>query len=97
MNCCNNKNNNSNNGHSHHMWMMILCCGAPILLLLIISLLGTNFTGIRVILAGILPFVCPIMMIIMIPMMFMKRKGNGKCHEDNITENIDEKENNINL
>ena len=81
MKCSENKNNNSKKGHLHHMWMMALCCGAPILLLGIISLLGTSFSGSRAVLAGALPFVCPIMMAVMIAMMFRKDKRNGDCCE----------------
>lgn len=89
MNSCNHNNNNSNKGHALHMWMMILCCGAPILLLIVILLLGTNFAGLKIALAGILPFLCPIMMLIMIPMIFMRNKNNGECHENNPMEQTD--------
>ncbi|HZK71836.1 MAG TPA: hypothetical protein VFD03_10050 [Clostridia bacterium] len=93
MNCCNNnkndstdKNNNAHKGHMSHMWMMALCCGAPIILLLIISLLGASFSGIRGSLLGFLPFICPIMMVFMIPMMFRKGKDSGDCHKENQNE-----------
>jgi len=86
MKCCDqneNKttNNNKKKGHFNHMWMMLLCCGAPILVLFVISLLGTSFPEIKLALVSILPFLCPIMMLIMIPMMFMKGKNNSGCHE----------------
>ncbi len=81
MKCSENKNNNSKNGHLHHMWMMVLCCGTPILILGVISLLGTSYSGSRAVLAGALPFACPIMMVVMIAMMFRKDKGDGDCCE----------------
>ena len=76
--------------------MMILCCGAPILLLGVISLLGTSFTESRAVLAGALPFVCPIMMIAMIVMMFKTDKGNRDCCEHKPVEG-NENENNSTL
>ena len=100
MNCYNNnendntdKKNKAHKGHMSHMWMMALCCGAPIILLVIISLLGVSFSGIRASLIWILPFICPIMMVFMIPMMFRKGKDNGDCHTENQNEiTIDVKE-----
>jgi len=93
MNCCDNNKNESKNknknvhkGHMSHMWMMALCCGAPLMLLLVISLLRASFPGIRVVLIGILPFLCPVLMIFMIPMMLKKGKNDGDCHKVNIKE-----------
>lgn len=60
--------------------MMLLCCGAPILLLGVISLLGTSFYERRIV-TGALSFVCPIMMVVMIAMMFRKDKGSEDCCE----------------
>jgi len=103
MNCCDNKNdkeevqgqnqNQKNKGHMPHMLMMALCCGAPIILLLIIPLLGANFSGLRGILTVIAPFICPLMMIFMIPMMFRGHKKNdnggstGHCETVKATDN----------
>ncbi|SHH54096.1 hypothetical protein SAMN02745823_00227 [Sporobacter termitidis DSM 10068] len=87
MNCCNNDNdhNNSNtdSGHKHrghmgHLWMMLLCCGAPMILLAVISLLGSSIPGLRTTLGAVIPYLCPIMMIAMIPMMFKKDKGDDQ-------------------
>jgi len=75
--------------------MMFLCCGAPILLFVVITLLGTSFSGIKVFLAGVLPFICPIMMLIMMPMMFVKHKESGEFHEHKPVES-NEDENNSN-
>lgn len=94
MNCCNhNPNDNQANGsHEHkgimsHMWMMVLCCAAPLVLLVVIALLGSRIPGLKILLISILPFVCPIMMVGMIPMMFMHRKHGKK---------LDEKDNELN-
>ena len=90
MNYCNDKKNdntdkskNAHKGHMSHVWMMVLCCGAPIILLVIISLLGASFSGLRGSLLWMLPFICPIMMVFMIPMMFRKGKDSGDCHKEN--------------
>lgn len=82
MKCCNQSKNNKHLGHSHSIWMMILCCGVPILLFFVISMLGANFTALKAVLISILPFLCPAMMLLMIPMMFMKSKGRGESHEN---------------
>ena len=83
MNCCthNSKDTNQNSqkkqhvhGHLSHIVMMALCCGAPVLILLAIPLLGSSLPGLRAILAGIAPFLCPLMMI---SMMFLHGKHNG--------------------
>lgn len=83
MNChgSNNQENNNNskghNGHGWHMLLMLLCCAIPLALLAMLSALRINSP----ILGKILPFgallLCPLMHILMIPMMFrkeMKRK-----------------------
>lgn len=75
------------------MWMMVLCCGTPLLLLLIISLLGTGFSGTKVFFIGALPFICPIMMLIMMPMMFIQKNGSGDCHEQTSVESRDNETN----
>lgn len=75
---------NSHKGHLSHMLMMALCCGAPILILLIVPFLAKNGgAGMAKVLAGIAPFLCPLMMLFMIPMMFRGKKDNAdknECH-----------------
>lgn len=98
MNCCNdhkqdnvNKKENTHKGHMSHMWMMVLCCGAPILLLFLLPLLGTRIPGLRTALSVLIPFICPVMMVIMIPMMMKKNKGNGNgdCHHRSESKSIE--------
>ena len=67
------------------LMMVALCCGAPILILLIITLLG--YQGI---LFTLLPFICPIMMVLMMPMML---RGGNKDK----SEQTEEKPSNQNL
>lgn len=93
MNCCGNHHNNNNNNHEkppknkkphgahvHPMWMMALCCGAPIIMLAAISLLGSISPGTKTFLLSIVPYICPIMMLVMIPMMFFtNKKSKNSC------------------
>lgn len=87
MNCCNHNSNDTNEnnqksqhthkgGHLFHMLMMALCCGAPVLILLAVPLLGSSLPGLRAVLLGIAPFLCPLMMI---PMMLRHGKHDDHC------------------
>lgn len=85
MNCHgnNNENNNENKGrHNHnpikHLLHMILCCGLPVLIFLSLPFIARVSPGSSRILAVIAPFICPLMMIGMIPMMFGGRKNNKR-------------------
>lgn len=79
---------NKNCNHKGHMLHMILCCGLPLLILLVLPLVGY-----RGILQTIAPFICPVMMLVMMPMM-MRGQGNG-CHgssEKNETKPLEQLE-----
>lgn len=104
MNCCGNHNHNDNDNHNQHekakrhgthghpMWMMALCCGAPLIILAIITLLGSFAPGTKAFLISILPFICPVMMIAMLPMMFFgNRKSKHSCEAATDTQQIEEK------
>ncbi len=88
MNCHGNNNQNDKNGNGHghkgpmgHMLMMALCCGAPIIILLLLPLIGQlGGSGISKILLLVVPFLCPIMMVFMMPMML---KGNKNKENNN--------------
>lgn len=92
MNCCSDKDNENkqsdkasdqvqgsntkHKGHMSHMWMMALCCGLPIAVLFLLPLFGVSlFKGSLI---GIVPFLCPIMMMIMMPMMMRRDKGSSE-------------------
>lgn len=82
MQCCNhNHNQNQKKGKGHsplgHALMMILCCGLPIILIWLLPSIVSVFPA-AVGLSAIIPFLCPIMMI---PMLFMMFKGNGHSHD----------------
>ena len=102
MNCCKNQNENDENklvadqpnsqvpkhNHKGHMLHMVLCCGLPLLVLLVLALIGYKGA-----LLSIAPFICPIMMLVMMPMMM---RGHGKdCSKDSghtETKSIEEKQ-----
>ncbi len=92
MNCHGNHGDNGNGqenghkGHLSHMWMMLLCCGIPVLLLLLVPFLARNGgSGIAKLLTVVAPFICPLMMIFMIPAMF--KLGKSKADKNNFDSN----------
>lgn len=82
MNCHgNNDGNQGNNKPNHspikHMLHMILCCGLPVVIIGLLPFISTFSPGASKFLSVITPFICPIMMLSMIPMMLGNR-GNKK-------------------
>lgn len=84
---CHGKVNNENKGtHNHnpikHLLHMILCCGLPILIFAALPFISRFSPGVSKILAVIAPFICPLMMIGMIPMILgggKNNKGSSCC------------------
>ncbi|EQB88649.1 hypothetical protein J2Z44_002617 [Clostridium punense] len=74
------KSNDKKHKPMKHMLMMGLCCGLPILIVGILPLLNIG-VGAKTMLASITPFICPIMMVLMIPMMFRNMKDGACCGE----------------
>mgnify|MGYP001170161680 FL=1 len=70
--------NKHKNNPINHMLMMILCCALPILITAAIPFMGTLNTPLKTSLAAITPFLCPIMMVIM--MFMMGNHNRGDCH-----------------
>lgn len=83
MNCCNDKNEEQKHeskkrlGNLKHLFMMILCCGAPLLLVSLLPVISAVIPGSENLLRTITPFLCPILMIGMIPMMVKEWKANS--------------------
>lgn len=98
MDCCNHGPNSPQNqdgrnphhqneaqhqkGHLSHLWMMALCCGAPLALALLVPLLGSGLVWLRPVLLGVLPFLCPIMMVAMVPAMLLFNKRRQRRQDD---------------
>ncbi|MFW2488257.1 hypothetical protein [Clostridium chromiireducens] len=79
MNCHGNNKNSENKKHNpiKHMLMMVLCCGLPFIVVSILPFINLQ-GGLKTAIAGIAPFICPIMMVLMMGMMF-KGSKNGSC------------------
>jgi hypothetical protein len=82
-----NKGNKSKYNGMNHMLMMVICCALPILIVLMLPFLGFA-PRLKLMLASISPFICPIMMIFMIPMMFNHSKEDKYCHETKNETNL---------
>ncbi|MBU3104513.1 hypothetical protein [Clostridium gasigenes] len=86
MNCHkDNKKNKSKHKHSplKHMLHMVLCCGLPIVIIAFLPLIMRFSPSTGGVLARIVPFLCPVMMILMIPMMMGGNKNKSCCESKN--------------
>lgn len=83
-----NKKNKHNHSPLKHMLHMALCCGLPIIILSLLPLISRLSPRAGVFVSGIIPFICPLMMIGMIPMMFGGSK-KGSCCSDNNDKEVD--------
>ncbi|GFZ33880.1 hypothetical protein CSC2_44060 [Clostridium zeae] len=70
-----------NHGFNKHMMHMIICCGLPIGIIFFLPFIASLSPSLAGVLGKIAPFLCPIMMFAMIPMM-MGRKKQSCCSED---------------
>ncbi len=83
------KERQGNHNHSplKHVLHMALCCGLPILIIGFLPLIAKSSPEAGRMLGKIAPFLCPIMMIAMLPMMFGSKKKRSCC--DNTDESQD--------
>ena len=83
---CHEENKEKQVPHKHsllkHMLHMAICCGLPIIIIGALPLITRFSPEAGVILGKIAPFLCPIMMLAMLPMKFEKHK-NGSCCDHN--------------
>lgn len=86
---CHNNNKNGNGTHKHsplkHMLHMAICCGLPIIILAALPLITRFSPAAAGILGRIAPFLCPLMMLAMLPMMFGGGRKGSCC--DNTNDN----------
>lgn len=85
MKCCEkNHNDSKSEGKKHnpmkHMLMMALCCGLPYLILGVLPFINLG-NGFKAGLVAISPFICPIMMVLMMVTMFKSNK-KGSCSDN---------------
>lgn len=80
MNCHGSNKNGENKKHNpmKHMLMMVLCCGLPFIIIGALSFINIG-TGLKTAIGGIAPFICPIMMVLMMGMMFKDTKHKDCC------------------
>jgi hypothetical protein len=68
-----------------HMLHMVLCCGLPIIIIMSLPLIAKVSPALSGVLGLIAPFICPIMMGLMVFMMLGKKKSSC-CNETNVEE-----------
>lgn len=84
MNCHgNNKGKEGTHNHSpiKHMLHMIICCGLPIAIILLLPFISNYNPSAGRVLGFIAPFICPLMMIMMIPMMMSLNNKSDSCEQ----------------
>ena len=73
--------------HKHsplkHMLHMALCCGLPLVIIGFLPLIARYSPGLGGILGKIAPFLCPILMMLMLPMMLRENKKGNCCDDTN--------------
>ena len=89
---CHDDNKGKQGAHKHgplkHVLHMALCCGLPIVILGFLPLIARYSPAAGGILGKIGPFLCPIMMMLMLPMMLKSNKKESCC--DGKNENHDD-------
>jgi hypothetical protein len=91
MNCHdNNKEKQTNQKHSpfKHMIHMIICCGLPLIIMGLLPVIASFSPNAASTIGKIAPYLCPLMMIAMIPMM-MGRGKKGSCCDNTVKNNQD--------
>lgn len=84
MNCHedNNQKQSRHKGHVGHMLLMVLCCAIPIVLLLVMPTLQINNAFLKSILPIAVFLLCPLMHLLMMPMMMRKHKNGDDTRHD---------------
>ncbi|MDP4145331.1 MAG: hypothetical protein Q8936_12750 [Bacillota bacterium] len=88
MNCHGNYSKGKERTHNHgplkHILHMVLCCGLPIVILLFLPIIARFSPSASGVIGRIVPFICPIMMILMIPMVMSNNKKSSCCVDKSI-------------
>ena len=72
------ENGHGKKGHKLHMLLMILCCALPVMSIIFLSFFKINNDDLRSILSSAAFLLCPLMHMLMIPMMFRKDQNGRK-------------------
>jgi hypothetical protein len=81
MNC--HEDNKGKHSPLKHMLHMVICCGLPIVIIGLLPFISKFSPGSGRMLGFIVPFLCPIMMIGMLPMML----GGSHSQKENCCDN----------
>ncbi len=73
-----NKEDTHKHGPLKHMLHMLLCCGLPIVILGLLPFIAKISPAAGSVLGRFAPYLCPIMMLAMLPMMLGGHKKGGK-------------------
>ncbi len=84
-----NGHENGHKGHGKHMLLMVLCCAIPAVLLILLPFLRINTLALRSILSFGMLLLCPLMHVMMIPMMFRKDKDKKNDGQNYVQEIAD--------
>jgi len=82
-----NTQENEHKKHRNHMLLMVLCCALPIVVLFALPLLKINNAGLNKILPFLTLMLCPLMHVLMIPMMMRKdknKKNTGTLNDQSV-------------
>ncbi|MDF2884541.1 MAG: hypothetical protein K0R54_5108 [Clostridiaceae bacterium] len=82
------KHSTSKHNPIKHLLHMILCCGLPIVIIGLLPVISRFSPSTGGVLARVVPFLCPIMMLSMLPMMLGGKKESSCC--DNKNHNVSE-------
>lgn len=90
---CHDDNKGNQGAHKHsplkHVLHMALCCGLPLVIIGFLPLIARYSPAAGGVLGKIAPFLCPVLMMLMLPMMFRKDK-KGNCCDDTVTKSVTE-------
>ncbi|NMM63323.1 hypothetical protein HBE96_11665 [Clostridium sp. P21] len=90
MNCHGDKKGTHKHNPLKHMMHMILCCGLPIIIIGLLPIITKLSPNTGSVIGKITPFLCPIMMVFMIPMMIGKNKKESCCDSKKSNTNSNE-------
>ena len=79
MNCHEDSKENSKLNPLKHMLHMIICCGLPIIIIALLPFIAKLSPSAGNAIGKIAPFLCPLMMLLMVPMMMRSTKKGSCC------------------
>lgn len=88
---CHGDNKEKQGTHKHnplkHMLHMVICCGLPIIIIALLPFIAKLSPSAGNAIGKITPFICPLMMLLMVPMMMGSNKKEDCCDTKKINAN----------